>query len=525
MKILAILALLVPILLAPDQSFAFGSATHRAVTQAAIRDIFSETDHPLPCPEDPDLTGFFLHLHGILAAVDDRALRADFLKRWPTPARFDGTAIKGLLGLTRNRSFPVYGFDHLACEEARNAATILTEESVRPDDDGRNRERIALGPDRKPLAGSLGPFPEDPAVLDLGGMEGLASQAHAHYTLARQDLTSNPLALWHDPEHFAVSSVVPGGPLTMGPDMARSHFLMSLAAASWKSPASRQLSLAYLGQALHYVQDAATPMHTVQVGAPCVVLKAIEAFAGPALATFWGYAGDLLGPFSVATDIVSNYHLWIETVWDEMGPWITSRDAIRPEVPDRRLPPGSDPVGTADLQAALGAAVAVSDKVRSSGPELYELACSESLPVLSEYGFELEDGRFRARPYFRDPDSAASPDEGAGRILHLGQKSVNLAAGASETVVRAWIRLVDWAGTPQGTRAVVSALLGGRLEQLSQREDRLAAFITAHPEGVAREGPVRFPLALALELLLALGLAGVAVRWAKRSRTVKRPEG
>ncbi|MBL6976276.1 MAG: hypothetical protein ISR64_11135 [Deltaproteobacteria bacterium] len=506
--------LLVSLLLAPARGHTFGSATHRAVTKAALRGILPGADRPVPCTGNPDLTAFFRYLHGRLSSASDADAARDFLARWPSPGKFDAYEAKGFLDLTRNPEFRVNGFDFLACNPVRDGAELVREESVRPDDDGRNQARIAMAQDRSPLGGTHGPYPEDPAVMDLGGLEGLASQAHAHYTLASHGLTASPVALWRQPELFAAATVVPDGPLTLGPAMVKAHFIMALFAASWDDPASRRLSLAYLGHALHYIQDASTPMHTVQAGAPCVVIKALTAFAGRALVTLGGYAGDLKHPFSVAADFISNYHLWIETAWDERGPWIAPEWTFTPSrTPGIATGPWRDH-GSA-LDAAMDVADEAADRVRHLGPELYKRACEQSLPVLGEYGFELEDGRFRAEDYFRD---SAEPNA----IIGPGGQAVQTAVVASITLVRAYARLAAWASTPEGGRTLADRLLKERLPALSAREARLMAFMDDNPDGVSPKGPQRFPSVVVLEALVLLLVAWATARLVRRLRRPNR---
>lgn len=512
--------LLVALLLSPARALGFGSPTHRAVTKAALKGHLPDARRSVRCRGNPDMDGFFRFLYGRLASSGNEDATRAFLTRWPASDRFDAFAVKGFLDLTRNPAFRVNGFDFLDCRAERDAAELVREESVRPDDDGRNQARIAMAADGTPLRGDDGPYPEDPAVMDLGGLEGLSSQAHAHYALASAGLSANPLTLWRQPELFAAATVVPDGPLTLGPAMARAHFLMALLAAAWDDPSSRRLSLAYLGHALHYVQDASTPLHTVQVGAPCVVLKALAAFAGRALITLGGYAGDLEPPFSVAADVISNYHLWIETAWDEQGAWMAPDWAMDPAPPwDGPTEPWKNNPDA--LEGAMNVASIAADRVRAMGPELYRLACDQSLPLLAQYGFELEDGQFRAADYFRDPPADSDGTDPA-TILGLGGRAVQTGVLASRTLVRAYSRLVPWSSTPEGGRFLASALLKERLPALKAREARLARFMEGNPGGVAPDGPQRFPSILGLGVLALFLLALAAIRLVKKRRRRRR---
>jgi len=484
-------------------ALAFGPRTHEAVTRAAAAQMSGAT--VAPCSGRSGLADFFRQLHSTLSTASVPAQRSEFLKRWPDPGAFGAFEVKGLLDLTRNPKFQVEGFDRLTCDDRTDAVELLARESVRPDDDGRNRERLAYSADGRSIAGTAGPFPEEPAVLDIGGLEGLASQAHAHYAMASEGLTADPWALWTDPEHFAVASVVPGGPLTFGPAMAREHFLLALLAAGWNGADASRLSLAYLGHALHYVQDASDPLHTVQVGAPCVLASALTGFAWRALATAGGYAGDLRPFTAVASDIVSNYHLWVEATWD-----------ARVGVPPARAVDDGAPAVL--LAMALGLARAASDAVRPDGPRLYSDACDAAAGDLASYGYKLEDGEF-------DPAAHRGEDAALQRVAGIGDRSVKVAVESSAAMVRAYASLLGWSRTPEGRQAVVRALLSERLGALSDREARQEAFRQDRPEGVApAAAAVRYPLFLLAEVgLLALGVVLPALLIGRRRR--RPPQG
>ncbi len=491
----AVLALAYPV-------FAFGSRTHRAITGEAVRRALDWPDEVVACPVNTDLGAFLRFVHEEIMQAGTPDAR-EFARRWPTANAFDAFEARGFLDLTRDNSVRVAGIDFLPCDDDGSVLDLVAQESVRPDVDGRNLSRRAFGEDRQPIVAARGPLPEDPMILDLGGLDGLASQAHAHYLLAEEPggwfargavarrLSSNPLDLWKDPAHFALATAVPGGPFTLGADMAMEHFLLALLASSWADPAARRLSLAFLGHALHYVQDASDPLHTVQVGHACVAWHGAVAFAGRAVVTAGGYLGALRGPTVSITDVVSNLHLWTEAFWDARdvvsfgGGWVEAWSAV-----------SGFPSGWGGLFAAWRGA----EVVRAKGPVLYRAACRAVCPEVLEYGAVLEDGRFVAETLLCD--------EAAGlEVERIGREAALVALAESVAMIRAFA-VLEARMHEIPVRRKVAAMLATRMRAVAQREERLAAWKERHPEGAPpRADSVRMPVVLALEL----GLPAVAV--------------
>lgn len=510
--------------LVPSPAFAFGARTHRTITHEAVRAVLAWPDEEVACPAGTDLGDFLRWLHGEVASAGTPDA-ADFRRRWPDAAGFDAFEAKGFLDLKRDLEVRVAGVDFLPCDDDGTALGLLATESVRPDEDGRNLRRLAFGPDRRPLAG---PVPEDPIALDLGGLDGLASQAHAHYLLAEDPggwlargevaprLTASPIALWRDSAHFAVATAVPGGPFSLGADMAMEHFLLALLARAWPDPArggadpprphpaAARLSLAFLGHALHYVQDASDPLHTVQVGHPRLVWHGVSGFAWRALLTAGGYTGALAAPTSVIADVVSNLHLWTESFWD-------AQDVVPGNQGWARAWGAATAAGQDDLQGALLAAWRAAEAVRPWGPALYDAACRAVSPTVLEYGEVLKDGQFDAEALLDDAE--------AGReVARIGQKAALVALAESAALLRAHAALAPRMDDPEARRAV-AALLATRVRAVAQREVRLATWRKDHPDGVTpRSGPVRMPAVLVLEVAAVLLVAWWAVRRVRRSR-------
>lgn len=496
------------VLVLPAPALAWGPAAHEGFARAAIAGQAALAG-PLACPAGFDPSRFSRRVRAFLdrAAAGGRERALDAVAG--PAATFDARALRGLLGLTRNPRYRVEGIDVLACADG-TAPGVLARAANAPDLDGRNLERLLYDADGRPVMGTVGPFPDDPAVLDMGGLEGLSSQAHAHFALASDGLSADPTLLWKDPSRFGVGGSVPGGPFSFGRPMARAHFLLAVIAGADDDPSSRATALSLLGGALHYVQDAADPLHTIQSGSVGVVARGALAFAVRAAATLGGFLGDLPGPVASVADVLSNYHLWVEYFWDARGAGAWAAGVPVPSgpfVPDRAA-------CEAELDRGLAVASRASDAVRPLAGALYGAACDATDGVPGGLFGALPDGGF-------DPETYVGDAAAAVRVEAIGRESAAVAARASADLAEAFVRL-------DACRPVVdvAALASDRLldEILSHGEARAArrdAWRAAHPEGVAPARAVRLPVVAAIELLLVALVAWFVVRRVRKARKVR----
>ena len=242
------------------------------------------------------------------AAHPDRAVRERFLARYPSEAGFDGWAWKEFLGLTPEAR--VVGVD--ALPEGPSDARLLTAVASRfPDDDKRNVERFAHGPDRRVRTDASGkPIPRDPAQLDMGAATGLSSQAWAHYGLPRVEFSDDPDVLKADPRRWAY----PPTAKAFAPEMAQMHTDVALAAATAGTPGGRALGYVWLGAAHHYVEDVANQIHTLQAVYPFFVDAKIESWKEN-LFSLWGRLRPRPGFVEIGLGIIKNHHLFLEDLW------------------------------------------------------------------------------------------------------------------------------------------------------------------------------------------------------------------
>ena len=270
-------------------------------------------------------------------AHGDAALRAEWLRRYPRPEDFDAFAMKELLLL--NPQAKVFGIDRIddrvtddpLDKQVRTVLDHVVRGSREPDDDQRNRERLALDAKRQPIKDRNGNLvPADPALLNIGKLGFLSSQAHAHYGLPQLQFSDDPEVLKTDPRRFAVASGYPKGPiLTLAAEMSQLHTDLALLAvltapqvlATPQPPGddmtlrrAQTLAALHTGQAFHYLEDVGNPVHTIQVGPYQFFKDAFFARLGLAAKTCGGYCGTLRSLASIGIDIITNHHTLSEVL-------------------------------------------------------------------------------------------------------------------------------------------------------------------------------------------------------------------
>lgn len=177
---------------------------------------------------------------------------------WPWHAA-DATAA-ALLALGWNDELPTPPWT--APRIAVHAADLLILGSSAPDRDGRNRERVARGADGRPTLEADGrPRAIDPLIRQFGASTGLGSQAHAHYALPPR-ISAGLLAWWIDPATAGWDLAGIGSLRAEAGAQAEIH----VAVANRLRSADPRSAAWAIGGALHYLQDAADPLHNVQAG-------------------------------------------------------------------------------------------------------------------------------------------------------------------------------------------------------------------------------------------------------------------
>lgn len=186
---------------------------------------------------------------------------------WPWHAADAGAAARIALGWNETSDPPPWQAPPLAV----HAADLVILGSSAPDRDGRNRDRLARDAVGQPqLDGRGAPLAVDPLVRQFGAATGLASQAHAHYALPPRT-QAGLLAWWRRPATAGWDLAGLGRLESEAAAQAEIH----IAAALKVREADPRAAAWLVGGALHYLQDAADPLHNVQAGPRSVLNHAI----------------------------------------------------------------------------------------------------------------------------------------------------------------------------------------------------------------------------------------------------------
>ncbi|HEY1587176.1 MAG TPA: hypothetical protein VGH63_15880 [Polyangia bacterium] len=420
------------------------------------------------------------------AEAHDVELKRRFLVRWPRVEAFDAWAMKQLFALNPEKK--VAGFDDdVALPRGDTGKEVYAAASRLPDDDERNRDRFRHDKIRGRVYDQWGrPLPDDPATLEMGGLTGLSSQAHAHYGLPHLAFSDEPSVLKTDPRRFAIPPTVH----TFGADFAESYSVLALLAA--RMPAGQRLALTHAGAAAHHIEDVANQIHTVQVGIYEFFVDAKIESIKEDLLSIGGLLHQRPSFVSIGIDNISNHHVLAESLY--------AKHLLNP----------SDPVAARTLAVATGDSIrppatctpgfarAITEKLidQSSyeGPKVYAAIRAVAQRRFSHAGVHFGDDD--------DPDAALKPGADLGTFFDLE------VTGAH----RAFVALGDWwasfgacaALDDDSARALAEQLVKERLDALDAAEGR-ARLYAPKPPGASQRNwwiPAGYVVVLLVVILL-----------------------
>jgi hypothetical protein len=476
----------------------------------------------------------------VRSAIDTYARRSPTLhdawvKRYPNPSDFDDWAFKYFLLLEPGAR--VYGIDRLdeRIPPSARLLDIIAGGTRQPDDDWRNRERLAYSRERVALKDKKGnPVPADPALLNMGKLGSLSSQAHAHYGLAQVEFSDDPEVLKKDPRRFAKKADYERAPIiTLAAEMAQQHLDLSLIAALSDAPGARELSWMYTGQGFHYLQDVGNQIHTVQVGLYQFFVDAGIERLKLGMLTGGGYLGQMRSLASIGIDILSNHHVLSEHLTQKR---LLAAVSGGGDADGQRLlvaPSVDDPEFSAQLDTAL--------KALGPTPERGEFAMVITRALIEASSHEgdaiYRTTRAIADPALRtrnghydetrdDPERSLVPRGSANEADYKEFFSLQERAFRRVgTAMRRWVALeqkalsVDKPDDRAFVRQVaLERLIGRQLKALDVQEARLADYLQ-HPLEDHNE-PERSPAILALDifLLVLLDVPILYYVWRRRRR-------
>lgn len=497
----------------PSSAFAYDEEVHSFLVRAALAN--SGLDQPA-APIPPDAPALVRRTIDTLARTStDAAIAAEWKRRYPAPEAFDAWAEKELLLLSPEAN--VFGIDRLP-DPVKTSLEAIELGAREPDDDRRNRDRFAYDAERKRIDNT----PADPAILNMGKLGALSSQAHAHYGLAEVSFSSDPAVLKSDPRRFAVASgYAPGPVLTLAAEMAETHLELALLAALEEQP-SETLAWLYTGQAMHYLQDVGNQIHTVQVGIYDFFVDATLARLFLAARTGGGYLGELRTMPSIGIDILTNHHVLSEQltkkrVIDALAGRATPEGSKLLDAPKHDDAALASAIASAAADGPFGFALtkAVIEASSHEGADVYAATRAIAQSRFRKVGVLYDEHR-------EDPDQcivdAASRDRAAyDRLFELEEHGFTRAG----TAMRKWIALERAAFAPaalepadreRARRAIVERFARRQLRLLSEAEARRADYLAHPPATGSGSGPEHMPLMLLGEVVLAIVLV-VALWW------------
>ena len=374
------LLIAVLLLLLPVAALGYGTRIHALLPRYALGDRVHDT---LPGITDRDLVEFRAFLYRTATSISDQETRRAFLGRYPDAASFDARAMKEFLMMNGvSHVLGVDPFEEVAPRPSYVPGSRLPRlealelGSVYPDLDRRNQDRLLRAPDGTPkrtTRGDSAPF--DPMTLNMGGLIGLSSQAHAHYALNRHPKSADPRVLRFAPWDFAIAAGFDGPVETYAPDNAQQYTDLALLAAYDGRPSGPALGALFAGMATHYIADAGNAIHTLQVGIyPIFVDATVQHWLRSATRLF-GLFGAAPSRNAIGLAIITNLHTLSERLFETE---VSSAAVGLPRLDDSLTVMLDDTVlllrrgdGAPDFARAITAALA--DAGNRDGAEVYRI--------------------------------------------------------------------------------------------------------------------------------------------------------
>jgi hypothetical protein len=434
-------------------------------------------------PSDDAVARFRADFYNTAMALLPADVKARFGKRYPTATAFSAEAFKDLLGMSALH--PALGFDPgVETDGARSGQQRTILEWVRigsilPDEDRRNQDRWWVVDGRIQRAADGQRVPRDPVVLNMGGVEGLAGQAHAHYALNSHPKSDDPEVLKTRPADFAVRVGFPQAPvLTFAPQRAQTYGDLALIARYMKQPA---LAALYAGNGFHYLGDAASQIHTIQVGIYDFFVDAKLQSWKLDLLTLGGLLGRTMDFRAIGLDILTNHHTWSEEM---LRVALKRADAGKPISPalsraeDLFEPDPQLAAAWASLPQDGPTMLEMSEPIIAAGnvegPEIYRLVRSLTNDTMRQAGNRID--------FDRRPDAVVLSYLNPGtdpamlaRFFDLERAGTRRAA----TAIAFWWRTRFCAEHPD-IPAIMTRLVRQQLDELDQADARRAIWLRLH---------------------------------------------
>jgi hypothetical protein len=514
-------------LLFSTPAWGYGERVHSILTREAL----AAQGFSLPSDistEDLSVVRSLVDAYG--RSHPDAAIQAEWLRRYPTPESFDAWAFKEFLlfgaGSTVNG---IDKFDALGGSQL----DLLFQAARQPDDDFRNRDRLAYDANRQPLKGPDGKdVPADPALLNMGKLGALSSQAHAHYGLAQVEFSSDAEVLKADPKRFAVAAgYAPGPILTLAAEMNQIHTDLGLIAALSDSPHADSLQWQYTGNGFHYLEDVGNQIHTVQVGLYDFFFDAFLQRTWLSFKTGGGYCGELRTLASIGIDILTNHHTISEMLTEKR--LVEAYEGKDSPIGKRLLTAAGaeDPVFAAALDTELAKL--------GSNPEKEEYGIAITRTLINTSAEEGDDvyratrgialSKWRQAGVLydwtkEDADGAVHPPDAKNQPLYDEFWSLQERAFArASTAVRRMVQLqkkavgeaTDPAAKLELRNRVLDRLIRRQLKMMAEGETRRSSYLSMPVTQAST--PERMPAMLAGQVAVPAALAGAWMMLRKRA--------
>ena len=532
-------AVLLALTIIPGLAFGYAEPSHVRMTRLAAPATLDLAGLPAACPDAEKLGVFREWLDKRLREGLTGDLAKRLRARYAEPGSLaDPMAMRAFLGHnTEPTESGTTGVDlPLSCKQGASLLDVLAAASAQPDYDRRNCDRYHRDEAGEIVMDRHGrPLPADPALLNMGSLGKLSSQAHAHFGLPEIELSADPEVLKSRPEAFALSLAWPDEPVrTFAHEQAQACYDLALLAMEMGGEGAETLAMLHLGGALHYVQDASNPLHNVQIGLYDFFVEATLQSIFESLRTAGGLLGVRRGFAGIGLTILTSHHLIAEEIADKI--LFAGTEGADPEpYPGYRVGPFAVELqrllaaeADSGLLAAAQGGAAAAELARalallgaSVGPKIYGHTFAATAPPVHSGEIEVEGGDIVLREVL-DTDAERVLME-VGAMDGLFRAAMARGVGASRLLISRFARDAGLAvaGPPtaaEGNSAALERLASWRLDALDAQDERRARYLASPPPPASQGVQWGYAAGELIALLLVLLAARAILRRSARSR-------
>ncbi|GEM_PF-2631038 len=266
---------------------------HTSISTRALKDADLVDYVMTPTPRE--LVSFFRWFTFAMAKGGDEDLQQRFQKLYPDPGDFDALGARRFLGMSVSGGANVWAVTRVPEGNAEQRLSVIARASTFPTADKRYRDQVHHTDTGHVQFFGGEPEPYDPATLRFGPLLESGSDLWAQDTLALA--APDAVTELADPDPSWREPFIDSAPINFAAALAETSLSMAILSRTWGDVENQivgeYMASIWLGCAMHFAQNAASPLAAVETGGPAMRSLARRAYRKRALMTLGGITGEL----------------------------------------------------------------------------------------------------------------------------------------------------------------------------------------------------------------------------------------